>query len=193
MMPGKMLNSRFSILGLNMNPDSPMPLALSQMDIELLDKESNKCKKEETMEYLLHLSREPLYLLHRVWPLPIGLGGQYAQSVKQGQEERVLTRFEFWTHTPLHLAVYTCNKISPPYVSHNKYKIGFRARNGQFKSILNPHFFEEMKFAQFEELDPIYFQTLRETMGDEAELGDDSQADDEEVQEIGRASCRERV
>ena len=44
---------------------------------ELLDKESNKCKKEEMMEYLLHLSREPLYLLHWVWPLPIGLGGQY--------------------------------------------------------------------------------------------------------------------
>ena len=75
MMPGKILNSRFSILGLNMNPDSPMPLTLSQTDIELLDKESNKYKKEEIMEYLLHLSREPLCLLHQVWPLPIGLGG----------------------------------------------------------------------------------------------------------------------
>ena len=136
------------------------------------------------MEYLLHLSREPLYLLHWVWPLPIGLGGQYAQSIKQGRKECVLTRFEFWTHTPLHLAVYTCNQISPPYVSHNKYKIGFCARNGQFKSILNPHFFEETKFARFEELDPIYFQTLRDTMGDEAELGDDPQADDEEVQNL---------
>ena len=41
-----------------------------------------------------------------------------------------------------------------------------------------------MKFARFEELDPIYFQILRETMGDEAELGDDSQADDEEVQDL---------
>ena len=123
-------------------------------------------------------------LFRSVWPLPIGLGGRYAQSVKQGREERVLTRFEFWTHTPLHLAVYTCNKISPPYVSHNKYKIRFRARNGQFKSILNPHFFEETKFARFEELDLIYFQTLRETMGDEAELGDDFQADDEEVQDL---------
>ena len=60
----------------------------------------------------------------------------------------------------------------------------FRARNGQFASILNPHFFEEMKFARFEELDPIYFQILRETMGDEAELGDDSQADEEEVQDL---------
>ena len=88
-----------------MNLDSPMPLTLSQTDIELLDKESNKCKKKEMMEYLLHLSREPLYLLHWVWPLPIGLGGRYTQSVKQGREERVLTRFEFWTHTPLHLAV----------------------------------------------------------------------------------------
>ena len=75
MMPGKMLNSRSSVLELNMNPDPPLPLALLQMDIELLDKESNKCKKEEMMEYLLHLSREPLYLLHWVWPLPIGLGG----------------------------------------------------------------------------------------------------------------------
>ena len=75
MMPGKMLNSRSSVLGLNMNLDSPMLLTLSQMGIELLDKESNKCKKEEMMEYLLHLSREPLYLLHWVWPLPIGLGG----------------------------------------------------------------------------------------------------------------------
>ena len=84
MMPEKMLNSKFSILGLNMNPDSPMPLTLSQTDIELLDKESNKCKKEEMMEYLLHLSREPLHLLHWVWPLPIGLGGQYTQPVKQG-------------------------------------------------------------------------------------------------------------
>ena len=70
-----MLNSRASVLGLNMNPDSQIPLPLLQTDIELLDKESNKCKKEETMEYLLHLSREPLYLLHQVWPLPIGLGG----------------------------------------------------------------------------------------------------------------------
>ena len=51
MMPGKMLNSRSSVLGLNMNPDSQMSLTLSQTDIELLDKESNKCKKEETMEY----------------------------------------------------------------------------------------------------------------------------------------------
>ena len=75
MMPGKMLNSRSSVLGLNMNPDSPMPLTLSQMDIELLNKEFNKCKKEETMEYLLYLSREPLHLLHWVWPLPIGLEG----------------------------------------------------------------------------------------------------------------------
>ena len=41
-----------------------------------------------------------------------------------------------------------------------------------------------MKFAQFEEPDPIYFQMLRETMGDEAEFGDDSQADDEEVQDL---------
>ena len=136
------------------------------------------------MEYLLHLSREPLYLLHWIWPLPIGLGGRYAQSIKQGQEEHLLTRFKFWTHTPFHLASYTCNKISPPYVSHNKYKIGFCARNGQFKSIFNPHFFEEMKFARFEELDPIYFQMLMETMGDEAELGDDSQSDDEEVQDL---------
>ena len=70
-----MLNSRSSVLGLNMNRDSQIPLPLLQTDIELLDKESNKCKKEEMMEYLLHLSREPLYLLHRVWPLPIGLGG----------------------------------------------------------------------------------------------------------------------
>ena len=77
-------------------------------------------------------------------------------------------------HTSLHLAIHTCNKISPPYVSHNKYKSGFHARNGQFKSILNPHFIEELKFAQFEELDPIYFKMLRETMGDEAELGDNS-------------------
>ena len=84
MMSGKMLNSRSSVLGLSMNPDSPMPLTLSQMDIELLNKKPNKCKKEETMEYLLHLSREPLYLLHWIWPLSIGLGGQYAQSVKQG-------------------------------------------------------------------------------------------------------------
>ena len=41
-----------------------------------------------------------------------------------------------------------------------------------------------MKFAQFEELDPIYFQTPRETMGDEAELEDNFQADDEEVQDL---------
>ena len=88
------------------------------------------------------------------------------------------------THHFILLYIYTCNKISPPYVSHNKYKIGFCARNGQLKSILNPHFFEETKFARFEELDPIYFQTLRKTMGDEAELGDDSQADDEEVQDL---------
>ena len=70
-----MLNSRSFILELNMNPDSQMPLTLLHMDIELLDKKSNKCKKEETMEYLLYLSREPLHLLHQVWPLPIGLGG----------------------------------------------------------------------------------------------------------------------
>ena len=88
------------------------------------------------------------------------------------------------THHFISLYIYTCNKISSPYVSHNKYKIRFCARNEQFKSILNPHFFEETKFARFEELDPIYFQTLRETMGDEAELGDDSQADDEEVQDL---------
>ena len=74
-MSGKMLNPRSSILGLNMNLDSTMPLALSQTDIELLNKGSDKCKKEETIEYLLYLSREPLHLLHQVWPLPIGLGG----------------------------------------------------------------------------------------------------------------------
>ena len=32
-----------------------------------------------------------LCLLHRVWPLPIGLGGWYTQSVKQGWEEHILT------------------------------------------------------------------------------------------------------
>ena len=58
-MPGKMLNSRSSVLGLDMNPDSPMPLTLSQTDIELLDKESNKCKKEEMVEYLLYASVSP--------------------------------------------------------------------------------------------------------------------------------------
>ena len=52
------------------------------------------------------------------------------------------------------------------------------------KSILNPHFFEEIKFAQFEELDPIYFQMLRETMGDETEIEDNSQADEKEVQDL---------
>ena len=74
-MPGKMLNSRSSVLGLAMNLDSPLPLTISQTDIELLDQKSKKCKKEERMEHLLYLSREPLYLLHWVWPLPIGLGG----------------------------------------------------------------------------------------------------------------------
>ena len=74
-----------------MNPDSPMPLTLLQTDIELLDQEFKKCKKEEMMEYLLYLSREPLYLLHWMWPLSIGLEGQYTQSIKQGWEECVLT------------------------------------------------------------------------------------------------------
>ena len=74
--------------------------------------------------------REPLHLLYQVWSLPIGLGGQYTQSIKQGQEKHVLTRFEFWTYTPFHLAIHTCNKISLPYISHNKYKIGFCAWNG---------------------------------------------------------------
>ena len=83
MTPEMMLNFRSSVLGLAMNLDSPMPLTFSQMDIEILDQESKKCKKEEKMEYLLYLSREPLYLLHWVWPLPIGLEGQYAQSIKQ--------------------------------------------------------------------------------------------------------------
>ena len=45
-----------------------MPLTLLQMDIELVDKESNKCKKEEMMEYLLYASVSPaLGLAHAHW------------------------------------------------------------------------------------------------------------------------------
>ncbi|KAF8546274.1 hypothetical protein OG21DRAFT_1491404 [Imleria badia] len=67
------------------------------------------------------------------------------------------------------------------YVSHNKRSIGFHKADGRYASIPNPHFFEETKFQQFEELEPDYFKYLRSL---ETSDKDDSDRDESKVQQL---------
>ncbi|KAF8551900.1 hypothetical protein OG21DRAFT_1486626 [Imleria badia] len=64
---------------------------------------------------------------------------------------------------------------------HNKCSIGFHKADGCYASIPNPHFLEETKFQQFEELEPNYFEYLRllETTDE-----DDSDGDESKVQQL---------
>jgi hypothetical protein len=101
------------------------------------------------------LFRHPLMPL---WPLPVWLGGRYANIVKPGYAVRVPTKAEYWTFSHLHLATCPSRYLFIPYVSHNKPSISCHSPNGQFSSFPNVHFFEQTSFENFEELQPEFFR-----------------------------------
>jgi hypothetical protein len=92
------------------------------------------------------------------WPLPMWLGGRYANVIKPGYAARVPTKAEYWTFSHLHLAACTSRYLFVRYVSHNKLSISCHLPNGQFGSFPNVHFFEQTSFKKFEELEPEFFR-----------------------------------
>jgi hypothetical protein len=117
-------------------------------------------KNQQTMKLYLLNSMVILFNhpLTPPWPLPMWLGGHYANIVKPGYAAHVPTEAECWTFSRLHLAVCTSRYLFVPYVSHNKLSIPCHFPNSQFSSFPNVNFFEQMSFEKFEELEPEFFR-----------------------------------
>jgi hypothetical protein len=120
-----------------------------------LERKNQPTMKSYLLRFAETLFRHPLT---PSWPLPVWLGGRYANIVKPGYAAHVPTKAEYWTFSHLHLAVCTSRYLFVPYVSHNKPSISCRLPNGQFSSFPNVHFFEQTSFEKFEELEPEFFQ-----------------------------------
>jgi hypothetical protein len=120
-----------------------------------LERKNQLTMKSYLLQFGETLFKHPLTPL---WPLPVWLGGHYANIVKPGYTAHVPTKAEYWTFSHLHLAVCTSRYLFVPYVSHNKPSISCRLPNGQFSSFLNVHFFEQTSFEKFEELEPEFFR-----------------------------------
>jgi hypothetical protein len=116
-------------------------------------------KNQPTMKSYLFQFTEILFQhpLTPLWPLPVWLGGHYTNIVKPGYAARVPTKAEYWTFSHLHLAVCTSRYLFVPYVSHMKLSISCRLPNRQFSLFSNVHFFEQMSFEKFAELEPEFF------------------------------------
>ena len=71
----------------------------------LLNKGSKKKKSEEMKLYLLQKQAALRIYPHQAWPLPVWLGGRYANVVKPGYPLQCPTKALFWTISHLHLAV----------------------------------------------------------------------------------------
>ena len=158
--------------------DSTEPFPLSANAAFLLNEGSKKKKSEEMKLYLLQKQAALWIYLHQVWPLPVWLGGCYANVVKPSYPLRCPTKADFWTTSHLHLAVCTTKYLYTPYVTHNKPRISVRLSNGQFSSFRNEHFFEQKSFEKFEELNLEFFRnrpvvTYVQRHGDEEETGDE--------------------
>jgi hypothetical protein len=132
---------------------------ISINDASILSSQLEK-KNQPTMKSYLLLYAETLFQhqLMPLWPLPVWLGGRYANIVKPGYAARVPTKAEYWIFSHLHLAACTSRYPFVPYVSHNKPSISCRSSNGQFSSFPNVHFFEQTSFEKFKELEPEFFQ-----------------------------------
>jgi hypothetical protein len=120
-----------------------------------LEKKTQPMMKLYLLQYAETLFRHPLM---PSWPLPVWLGGRYANIVKPGYAACVPTKAEYWTFSHLHLAMCTSRYLFVPYVSHNKPSISCRLPNGQYSSFPNVHFFEQTSFEKFEELQPEFFR-----------------------------------
>ena len=70
----------------------------------LLNEGSKKKKSEEIKLYLLQKQAALQINLHPVWPLPVWLGGHYANIVKPGYPPLCPTKAQFWIISHLHLA-----------------------------------------------------------------------------------------
>jgi hypothetical protein len=132
---------------------------ISTNDASILSSELEK-KNQPTMKSYLLQYAEILFQHHLtpLWPLPVWLGGRYANVVKPGYAARVPTKAEYWTFSHLHLAACTSRYLFVPYVSHNKPSISCCSSNGQFSSFPNVHFFEQTSFEKFKELEPEFFR-----------------------------------
>ena len=144
----------------------------------LLNEGSKKKKSEEMKLYLLQKQAALRIYPHQLWPLPVWLGGRYANVVKPGYPLRCPIKAQFWTISHLHLAICTAKYLYTPYVTHNKPRILVRLANGQFSSFRNEHFFEQTSFEKFEELDLEFFWnrpvvTYVQRHEDEEETGDE--------------------
>ena len=119
-------------------------LSLLSANAAFLFNEGSKKKKSEEMKlYLLQKQAVLQIYLHQVWPLPVWLGGRYANVVKPSYPLRCPIKAQFWTISHLHLAVCTTKYLYTPYVTHNKLRISVHLSNGQFSSFRNEHFFEQ--------------------------------------------------
>jgi hypothetical protein len=142
---------------------SLLPLSQSGLisinDASILSSQLER-KNQPTMKSYLPQFAEILFRhpLTPLWPLPVWLGGRYANIVKPGYAARVPTKAVYWTYSHLHLAACTSRYLFVPYVSHNKPSISCRLSNGQFSSFPNVHFFEQTSFEKFEELEPEFFR-----------------------------------
>jgi hypothetical protein len=120
-----------------------------------LERKNQQTMKSYLLNFVVILFNHPLTPL---WPLPMWLGGRYANIVKPGYAVYVPTKAKYWTFSHLHLATCTSRYLFVSYVSHNKLSILCCLPNGQFSLFPNVHFFEQTSFEKFEELESEFFQ-----------------------------------
>ena len=75
--------------------DSTESPPLSANATFLLNEGSKKMKSKEMKLYLLQKQAALRIYLHQIWPLPVWLGGRYANIVKPGYPLRCPTKLNF--------------------------------------------------------------------------------------------------
>jgi hypothetical protein len=77
-----------------------------------LERKNQLMMKSYLLQFAEILFRHPLT---PSWPLPVWLGGRYANIVKPGYAARVPTKAKYWTFSHLHLAACTSRYLFVPY------------------------------------------------------------------------------
>ena len=140
--------------------DSTELFLLSANATFLLNEGSKKKKSEEMKLYPLQKQAALWIYPHPVWPLPVWLGGHYANIVKPGYPPQCPTKAQFWIISHLHLAICTTKYLYTPYVTHNKPRISVCLANGQFSSFKNEHFFEQTALRNLKNSILSYFEIV---------------------------------
>ncbi|KAF8546608.1 hypothetical protein OG21DRAFT_1527718 [Imleria badia] len=93
-------------------------IVLSLSDILLLDQEIKKLRNLTMSEYLISITTNPLLPIERTFPLPIGLGSRYTESLKQGSELHIHTSMSHTINVLLDFVKRMVTKLEPDYFEY---------------------------------------------------------------------------